>query len=307
MGSHAVCAGAWASGPGDVAPDEYRWGYNRMTTVSGLFGAGDTIGGSAHKFSSGSYCEGRLAAKAAVAYVRDHPDPPRVREADVAALHHRVFAPLENWTSKGGGVTAGTVHPDLLFPNQGLNRLEKIMDEYGGGVSANYATNRNLLERGLAHLAALRADLTHLGARDLHQLLRSWELDHRLWTAEAVLRHTLFREETRWPGYYYRADFPHVDDERWKCFVNSVYSPATGEWRLFTRPYRPSSRPGPSARPLGKVERWAAGRSEFVRTRPRSWGSRRPLCSRCSTRSTKHSGGAPGPSWWRFPPTVRCR
>jgi adenylylsulfate reductase subunit A len=60
-----------------------------------------------------------------------------------------------------------------------------------------------------------------------------------VWTAEAVLRHTLFREETRWPGYYYRADFPHVDDERWKCFVNSVYEPATGRWRVFTRPYRP--------------------------------------------------------------------
>src|SRR5205814_1827638 len=48
MGSHATCSGAWASGPEDCAPAEYQWGYNRMMTVDGLFGAGDAIGGSAH-------------------------------------------------------------------------------------------------------------------------------------------------------------------------------------------------------------------------------------------------------------------
>ena len=31
MGSHATCSGAWASGPEDCAPDDYHWGYNRMT------------------------------------------------------------------------------------------------------------------------------------------------------------------------------------------------------------------------------------------------------------------------------------
>ena len=71
MGSHATCSGAWASGPEDCAPQDYQWGYNRMTTVNGLFGAGDTIGGSAHNFSSGSFTEGRLAGKAAVRYVME--------------------------------------------------------------------------------------------------------------------------------------------------------------------------------------------------------------------------------------------
>ena len=42
MGSHATCSGAWASGPEDYAPSDYQWGYNRMMTVEGLFGAGDT-------------------------------------------------------------------------------------------------------------------------------------------------------------------------------------------------------------------------------------------------------------------------
>ena len=237
MGSHAVCAGAWTSGPADVAPDGYQWTYNRMTTIQGLFGAGDTVGGSAHKFSSGSYTEGRLAGKAAVAYLRDHPDAPTVPEGLLDSLQQSLFAPMERYESRRGLVTAGTVNPEILYPDQGLHRLEKIMDEYGGGVGSNYTTNAHLLERGLAHLALLRKDLEDVAARDLHQLQRAWELQHRLWTAEAVLRHTLFRQETRWPGYYYRSDFPKVDDEKWHCFVNSVYDPGTGQWKLFTRPY----------------------------------------------------------------------
>ena len=59
------------SGPDDIAPEAYRWGYNRMTTVSGLFAAGDGVGAAPHKFSSGSFAEGRLAGEAAVAYAAD--------------------------------------------------------------------------------------------------------------------------------------------------------------------------------------------------------------------------------------------
>jgi adenylylsulfate reductase subunit A len=60
MGSHATGSGAWCSGPEDVSPPEYFWGYNRMTTIEGLFGAGDAVGGTPHAFSSGSFTEGRL-------------------------------------------------------------------------------------------------------------------------------------------------------------------------------------------------------------------------------------------------------
>jgi adenylylsulfate reductase, subunit A len=239
LGSHAVCAGMWASGPEDVAEPEYRWGYNRMTSVEGLFGAGDTVGGCAHKFSSGSFTEGRLAAKAAVRYLRDHSDRPSSSASEIEAWRQTLYAPLERARTARRGVTGGTVVPGVLFPEDGLQRLEKIMDEYGGGVGANYTTNDALLARGLDHLALLRQDLAASAAGDLRQLQRVWELDHRLWTAEAVLRHTRFRAETRWPGYYYRSDYPTVDDTNWRCFVNSVYDAATGNWRLFTRPYRP--------------------------------------------------------------------
>jgi adenylylsulfate reductase subunit A len=233
MGSHATCSGAWASGPEDCAPDDYQWGYNRMTTVEGLFGAGDTMGGAPHKFSSGSFTEGRLAGKSAVRYVRDlKGDQPQLDENEINKLKETVFKPLENYKLGRNEIVAGTVSPSYLLPLHGLQRLEKLMDEYVGGYSTFYVTSKPLLDRALELLAMLREDLDHLGAEDLHQLQRAWELHHRVVTAESVTRHTLFREETRWPGYYYRADHPKLNDNDWHVFTGSSYDAKTGEWHM---------------------------------------------------------------------------
>ena len=60
-----------------------------------------------------------------------------------------------------------------------LQRLQRIMDEYVGGIATNYMTNANMLKRGLELLAWLEEDLEKVGAEDLHQLMRAWELKHR--------------------------------------------------------------------------------------------------------------------------------
>ena len=212
-------------------------GYNRMMTVDGLFGAGDTIGGAAHKFSSGSFAEGRIAAKAAVNYVNDlGRDRPQVSEPEYEDLKKVIYRPLENYEVGRNEIVAGTVSPSYLLPMHGLQRLEKIMDEYVGGIGAHYITNEPLLTRGLELLGMLREDLDRLGAEDLHQLQRAWELHHRVLTSEAVTHHTMFRTETRWPGYYYRGDHPKLDDTDWHCFTLSRYDRHTGTWDLDTAP-----------------------------------------------------------------------
>jgi len=218
MGSHATCSGAWVSGPEDLSPKEYFWGYNRMMTVDGVFGAGDTVGGSAHKFSSGSFTEGRLAAKAAVKYIED-------KKADG-------LKPLETYTVAQNEITGGTVSPSYISPIQGLQRLQRIMDEYVGGIATNYMTNANMLKRGLELLAWLEEDLENVGAEDYHQLMRAWELKHRAITSQCVTEHTTFREETRWPGYYYRGDHMKLDDDNWHCLTVSRRDPKTGKFSM---------------------------------------------------------------------------
>ena len=237
MGSHATCSGAWCSGPEDLSPDEYQWGYNRMMTVEGLFGAGDAIGGTAHAFSSGSFTEGRLAAKAAVKYIKDlRNETINISDKQIDDFKKTVFQPLENYTVGRNEIVGGTVSPSYLLPIQGLQRLEKVMDEYVGGTTVNYMTNDKLLERGIQLLDIMEEDFEHIGAEDLHQLMRAWELKHRLLTSQSVAQHTLFREETRWPGYYYRGDHMKLDDENWHCLTLSQRDRDTGEWTMEKAP-----------------------------------------------------------------------
>ena len=237
MGSHATCSGAWASGPEDLSPSEYFWGYNRMMTVEGLFGAGDALGGTAHAFSSGSFTEGRLAAKAAVNYIRDHAkDEIKISDKQIEDLREAIYKPLENYEVGRNEIVAGTVSPSYILPIHGLQRLEKIMDEYAGGITVNYMTNEPLLKRGLEHLRILHEDLEHIGAEDLHQLMRAWELKHRAIASECVVQHTLFRQETRWPGYYYRGDYMKLDDQNWHALTVSRRDPESGEWTLEKAP-----------------------------------------------------------------------
>src|SRR5262249_58595464 len=120
-------------------------------------------------------------------------DQPEVGEAEYEDLKRIVYKPLENYEIGRNEIVAGTVSPSYILPIHGLQRLEKIMDEYVGGISANYTTNEPLLSRGIELLGMLKEDLAYLGAEDLHQLQRAWELQHRVLASQAVAQHTLFR------------------------------------------------------------------------------------------------------------------
>jgi len=237
MGSHATGCGAWVSGPEDLSPEEYFWGYNRMTTVEGLFGAGDAAGGTPHAFSSGSFTEGRLAAKAACKYIDDGKgEGIKVSQEQIDRRKAEIYKPMEHYRIYRNEITAGSVNPNYINPRQGLDRLQKLMDEYAGGVTVSYMTNENLLNIGLKKMKALEEDLEKIAAEDIHELLRAWELKHRQLSSEAVLQHTLFRKETRWPGYYYRGDFMKLDDQNWHVLTVSRRDPETGEYTMEKAP-----------------------------------------------------------------------
>jgi adenylylsulfate reductase subunit A len=50
------------------------------------------------------------------------------------------------------------------------------------------------------------------------------------------VRTILFREETRWPGYYFRADKPQLNEKDWHVFANCRFDPKSGNWEMVKRP-----------------------------------------------------------------------
>src|SRR5260370_38167383 len=120
-------------------------------------------------------------------------DEPQVSEKEYRDLEKVIYRPLEKYRVGRNEIVAGTVSPSYLLPIHGLQRLEKIMDEYAGGIGTNYMTNGVLLQRGLELLAMLKEDMSHMGAEDLHQLQRTWELNPRLLPFASATQHPLFR------------------------------------------------------------------------------------------------------------------
>ncbi len=242
IGSHSGASGAWVSGPEDLQNEatrkEYFWGYPHMTTVNGMFAAGDASGASSHKFSSGSFTEGRLAGKAAIAYIADHTAAPNVDGAQVESLKAQILKPLDTFAQHSKTTTDPDVNPNYIRPTQFMYRLQKIMDEYAGGVSSQFKTSGKLLEKGMELLGYLKQDAACLAAEDLHELMRCWENVHRMFQADAHMRSILFREETRWPGYYFRSDKPSMDNTNWLAFVNCTYDRKTEQWAMRKRPVK---------------------------------------------------------------------
>ncbi|MBI4962988.1 MAG: adenylyl-sulfate reductase subunit alpha [Desulfomonile tiedjei] len=234
IGSHSGASGAWVSGPKDLAPPEYFWGYEYMSTVKGLFCAGDASGASSHKFSSGSHAEGRAAGKSMVRFVLDNNTQPNVDAAKVEELKKKILLPLDIFTEFAAKSSDPDINPEFMKPKMFMFRLQKIMDEYAAGVTAGFKTNKAKLERCLELLVWLKEDSEKLAAENLHELMRCHENIQRMYQAEVHARTILFREETRWPGYYFRNDFPKLDDANWKVFANCTYK--NGEWQFMKRP-----------------------------------------------------------------------
>jgi adenylylsulfate reductase subunit A len=238
LGSHSGCCGIWCSGPNeDWVPADYKWGYNRMTTIRGLFTAGDGVGCSGHKFSSGSHAEGRIAAKSMIQYLKAEGDKVTGFAETDQELVDMVYKPVRNYLDNYEYTTAQDVNPKYCKPAGMAMRLMKMTNEYGAGVATYYMTSGKNLEILMNLFEMFREDLDKIAAGDLHELMRAWEIYHRLFTVQAHTRHIQFREETRYPGFYYRGDYMGQNDAEWFCFVNSTYDKATNVWTMKKVPY----------------------------------------------------------------------
>ena len=197
---------------------------DRMTTIPGLFAAGETAGGNPNKFVGGCAAEGVLATRGAIKYMESvalSDDD----EAQIAKEKQRVFAPLLKGPEFDG-----------VSPIEMEERMQRLMDEYAGGTSQFYRTNEERLDYALKHLKMLMDQVQYLYAKDLHDLMNAHEVIDRLDVAEILVHHLKYRKETRWAGWQTRSDYPEVDPDL-DCFVESKRNRETGEIEMFTRPY----------------------------------------------------------------------
>lgn len=195
---------------------------NRKTTLENLFAAGDVAGGAPYKFVSGCFAEGRIAAESAIREIRENPEfRISVSTEDLEREKRRVFGPL----GSGGRLSSQEVE----------ERLQKIMDEYAGGIRTQYAMNEASLKVALKKLQEMTVDLPLLSATDTHGLMNLHEVIDRIDVARVLVAHLIARKETRWPGFQTRLDYPETREE-WQLFVNSATDRDTGEIRIILRP-----------------------------------------------------------------------
>jgi adenylylsulfate reductase subunit A len=200
---------------------------DRKTTIEGLFAAGDVAGGVPYKFVSGCWAEGTIAARAAVQFVEKH-EHGKVDATRVEREIDRVYAPLARDKKTDEGVR----------PRELEAELQKVMDEYAGGISEFYEMDEERLAIARERLKELKTKTERLIAENLHELMLAHEVIDRIDVAQVLVEHLIFRKETRWPAYQTRLDYPKLDDENWLCFVNSRRDPDTGKIEVFKIPYK---------------------------------------------------------------------
>ncbi len=196
----------------------------RMTTIPGLFAAGETAGGNPNKFVGGCAAEGKLAARGALAWMKNRSLAP-LDAAQIEAEKARVYAPILRRGQDG------------IQPVAMKERLQRLMDEYAGGTSQYYRTNEERLDYALRHIKMLQSQFAYLTADSLHMLMEAHETMDRVDVAEAVVHHLKARKETRWAGWQTRMDYPERDDVHFDCFIESRRDPESGIITTFTRPY----------------------------------------------------------------------
>lgn len=192
----------------------------RRSNLQGLWAAGDVAGGTPKKYASGAWAEAVIAVRAMIEQAASLPDP-ELDAADVAAERARVFAPAQS----PGGVPARDLE----------ERLQKVMDEYAGGISMQYGYAEGTLRLAQLHVDRLQDDLDALSAGTPYELMHCHEVIDRVEVARTLLAHMMHRRETRWHCYQERLDYPERNDERFMIFVNSVRD-RSGEIRIIERP-----------------------------------------------------------------------
>ena len=187
---------------------------NRETTIHGLFAAGDVAGGCPQKYVTGALAEGEIAAQAIAERLEGSGKGFVVNEVADSELSENAFAKKSEYerflNNKQG----------LVDIEQTEKAMQKIMDQYAGGISTDYQYNEARLELADEKIKFLEQSIDNLAAQDADDLLRIYEIRERLTVCRSVIAHLKARKETRWHSFAENMDYPAKSDD-WLKYVNS--------------------------------------------------------------------------------------
>ncbi len=190
---------------------------NRQTTIDGLYAAGDVAGGCPQKYVTGAMVEGEIAAIDMVKHLDDEGQTAQVTETKGVEKADNAF---ENKVSEYNHFLEEKVEQ---FSTEALEEaMQKIMDNYAGGISTHYQFNGKQLALAKEKIAQLTELTDGLNATDMHELMFVYELKERLMVCQALIAHLGARKETRWHSFAENLDYPHKSDN-WLKYVNSRY------------------------------------------------------------------------------------
>ena len=179
----------------------------RATTIEGLYAAGDVAGGAPQKYVTGALAEGEIAAESMIEFLKENKDGAEDfgEESEEKIKEYVSFFNNEE---------------SLITIEQVEEKMQKIMDQYAGGIGSNYQFNESKLDIAMEQLEGLEKIIHNLHASDTDDLLQIYEIKERITVCKVLVSHMKARKETRWNGFLENMDYPKESDE-WLKYVNS--------------------------------------------------------------------------------------
>ena len=190
---------------------------NRATTIEGLYAAGDVAGGCPQKYVTGALAEGEIAAEAILEYLsgaRTSGNTETSGEVKDQELSGTAAAKKAEYESHLSAVRS------LMNAEQLEEAMQKIMDQYAGGIGTDYRYSETSLAKAEEKIAALLPVADTLAAADTYELMQIYELRERLIVCRAVIAHLAARKETRWHSFGENTNYPEQSED-WMKYVNS--------------------------------------------------------------------------------------
>ena len=197
---------------------------DRETTIHGLFAAGDVAGGCPQKYVTGAMVEGEIAAKKIVSQLNEERDKEKASDesTEKKALDAKITEYNRYLSNEGS-----------MYETEALEEaMQKVMDEYAGGISTHYQFNEKQLALAKEKIEKIEKLAENVNAGDMHELMFVYELKERLIVCKSVIAHLFARKETRWHSFDENLDYPKKNGD-WLKYVNSKME--DGNITVFTR------------------------------------------------------------------------